>query len=101
MCPPVGFESCVQTSFSALLTKEAHGAADQQYTPEEHGQRRPAEANEEEPQNKRIKSIKTRTQGTMTMKCDSVTEREKFYLEQIENLQREKMNLRKVSLSVL
>lgn len=31
----------------------------------------------------------------MTMKCESVSEREKYYLEQIEHLQREKMSLRK------
>lgn len=98
MCPPVGFESCIQTSFSGLMTQEVNGTAGQKHLTEEHGQRRPAEANEEEPQNKRIKGIKTRTQSTMTVKCELVTEREKFYLEQIENLQREKMSLRKVRL---
>lgn len=35
-------------------------------------------------------------QATMTPKCESLSEREQFYLEQIENLQKEKMNLRKV-----
>ncbi|KAK3856910.1 hypothetical protein Pcinc_036809 [Petrolisthes cinctipes] len=34
-------------------------------------------------------------QATMTPKCVSLSEREEYYLEQIENLQKEKMNLRK------
>lgn len=92
VCPPVVLESCVQIPHVDLLA--------QKHLPEEHGQRRPAEANEEEPQNKRQKSIKTRTQATMTVKCESVSEREKYYLEQIENLQREKMSLRKVCFMV-
>lgn len=98
MCPPVVLESCVQTLHCGLLTQGVNGTPGQKYLSEQHGQRRPAEENEEEPQNKRQKSIKTRTQATMTVKCESVSEREKFYLEQIENLQREKINLRKVCL---
>lgn len=92
VCPPVVLESCVRTPDVNLVA--------QKHLPEEHGQRRPAEANEEEPQNKRQKSIKTRTQATMTAKCESVSEREKYYLEQIEHLQREKMSLRKVCIVV-
>ncbi|KAK4305379.1 hypothetical protein Pmani_022723 [Petrolisthes manimaculis] len=36
-----------------------------------------------------------RDQATMTPKCVSLSEREEYYLEQIEHLQKEKMNLRK------
>ena len=98
VCPPVVLESCVQKVDVGLLDQDAHSRVVQKHLPEEHGQRRPAEANEEEPQNKRQKGIKTRSQGTMTAKSESVSEREKYYLEQIENLQKEKMTLRKVRL---
>lgn len=46
------------------------------------------------PQRENIQS--KQDQATMTPKCESLSEREQFYLEQIENLQKEKMNLRKV-----
>ncbi|XP_063862381.1 uncharacterized protein LOC135101930 isoform X4 [Scylla paramamosain] len=95
VCPPVVMESCVQKVDVGLVGQDAHSRVAQKHIPEEHGQRRPAEANEEEPQNKRQRSIKTRSQGTMTAKNESVSEREKYYLEQIENLQKEKMSLRK------
>ncbi|XP_045138182.1 protein lava lamp-like isoform X4 [Portunus trituberculatus] len=95
VCPPVVLESCVQKVDVGLLSQDAHSRVAQKHLPEEHGQRRPAEANEEEPQNKRQRGIKTRSQGTMTAKSESVSEREKYYLEQIENLQKEKMSLRK------
>nr|XP_045623165.1 protein lava lamp-like isoform X3 [Procambarus clarkii] len=61
----------------------------------EHGQRRAAERNDDEPANKRPRNISTKSQATMTLKAESLTEREQFYLEQIESLQREKINLRK------
>ena len=98
VCPPVVLETCIQTPAVGLLAQEIHGRVSE--TLGEHGQRRPAEANEEEPQNKRQRSIKTKTQATMTTKCESVSEREKYYLEQIENLQKEKMSLRKVRLFI-
>ncbi|XP_071547475.1 uncharacterized protein [Panulirus ornatus] len=62
---------------------------------EEHGQRRAAERDEDEPVSKRPRSISTRSQATMTQKSESLSEREQFYLEQIEALQKEKINLRK------
>lgn len=98
VCPGVMLESCEKSPHSNLLIQELHGPAGQRYLSEEHGQRRPAETNDQEPQNKRHKSIKTRNQSTMTVTSESVTEREKFYLEQIENLQREKISLRKVGI---
>lgn len=112
VCPPVVSDVSVQTCYKcpvassdAPMRKEVHSFGVQslsnstlkdQLTLEEHGQRRSAERNEDEPVSKRPRSISTRNQATMTDKAVSVTEREQFYLEQIEALQKEKISLRKV-----
>nr|XP_027210972.1 golgin subfamily A member 6-like protein 22 [Penaeus vannamei] len=60
-------------------------------------QRRRRRSEEElyESARKRARHVETRTQATMTVDNTGPTEREQFYLEQIESLQREKINLRK------
>ncbi|KAK8731651.1 hypothetical protein OTU49_007407, partial [Cherax quadricarinatus] len=96
-------DACIQTSFK-FLTANAGVQNCLEFRNEfipndnsshEHGQRRAAEKDEDEPVNKRPRNISTKSQATMTLKTESVTEREQFYLEQIEFLQREKIILRK------
>ncbi|KAG0716791.1 hypothetical protein GWK47_008805 [Chionoecetes opilio] len=55
VCPPVVFESFAQTP-DVDLAGEIYNKVSQKNFSEEHGQRRPAETNEEEPQNKRQKA---------------------------------------------
>ncbi|XP_042204590.1 uncharacterized protein LOC121854184 isoform X4 [Homarus americanus] len=82
----------VQTQFEY----QSKSTANYQLHPEEHGHRRAAdEKDEDEPVNKRPRNISTRSQATMTQKTESLSEREQYYLEQIEFLQKEKINLRK------
>jgi len=63
----------------------------------DHGQRRPAEdiCIEDEPATKKARGMAMKSQATMTELCSEVTDREEFYLQQIESLQKEKMTLRK------
>ena len=60
--------------------------------------RRSLEDDDEAPAKKRLKYVATKSQSTMTHLDELLSEREKYYCEQIEALQKEKMNLRRVSI---
>ncbi|XP_042862246.1 myosin-9-like isoform X9 [Penaeus japonicus] len=99
VCPPVVCDVCVQTCPNVMAdvgvqTQTKH------YADVQHGRdpAQPVGGSEEEPfesARKRARHVDTRTQATMTLDSTGPTEREQFYLEQIESLQKEKMNLRK------
>lgn len=103
VCPPVVCDVCVQTCPNVIAdvgvqTQMAKHSAEVQYGGDP---AQPAGGSEEElyeSARKRARHLETRTQATMTVDNTGPTEREQFYLEQIESLQREKINLRKVRL---
>lgn len=98
VCRPVVCDVSVQTCHEFPTANTiAQSQKQHQLLLEEHGQRRTAERNEDEPVSKRPRNISTKNQATMTNTSESVSDREQFYLEQIEALQKEKINLRKVS----
>ncbi|XP_068202288.1 uncharacterized protein [Palaemon carinicauda] len=104
VCPPVMCDVHVQTcnEFPVVSASVQTDDAEAQCVNREssnvtvgvdYGHRRIADWNEDEPRNKRPRG--TRSQSTMTFTSEGPTEREQYYIEQIEALQREKMNLRK------
>lgn len=104
LCPPVMCDVHVQTCnefpvvSAAVQTDDVDAQCVNKESPNlnvgvDHGQRRLANRDEDEPLNKRPRN--TRSQSTMTFTSEGPTEREQYYLEQIEALQREKINLRK------
>lgn len=100
VCPPVVCDVCVQTCPNVIAdvgvqTQMAKHSAEVQYGGDPAQTAGGSEEELYESARKRARHVETRTQATMTVDNTGPTEREQFYLEQIESLQREKINLRK------
>ncbi|XP_063604529.1 protein lava lamp-like isoform X5 [Penaeus indicus] len=100
VCPPVVCDVCVQTCPNVIADVGVQTQMAKHSAEVQHGgdPAQPAGGSEEElyeSARKRARHLETRTQATMTVDNTGPTEREQFYLEQIESLQREKINLRK------